>query len=204
MCGSFGSNEAALNPRIFREMQSLIIRKSNRGPSRAIAQLTPVSSSSPVRRNKDRKEFVNTTARIWSATRRFLRSRTHSENEKTRQARIQRILLERRGEKPVFMGQFQRSTRSNDTIIFKTGTPVGVARNEAAAITEGVRRGGARRRIAPGVPPESCRLARIKSPRQLTGRRRHLAVGAYPKTDFSSRNSSRPASPHSRPLPDCL
>jgi hypothetical protein len=27
---------------------------------------------------------------------------------------------------------------------------------------------------------------------------------AYPKTALSSRNSSSPASPHSRPLPDCL
>ena len=31
-----------------------------------------------------------------------------------------------------------------------------------------------------------------------------LAFGSAPKTDFTSRNSSNPNAPHSRPRPDCL
>jgi hypothetical protein len=32
----------------------------------------------------------------------------------------------------------------------------------------------------------------------------YLAALVYPNTAFSSKNSSKPAAPHSRPLPDCL
>ena len=63
MCGLFESKEAVLTQRISREMPSLIIRRSNPGLTRAIAQLTPLSSSSPARKNEDRTKPRSTSAR---------------------------------------------------------------------------------------------------------------------------------------------
>jgi len=52
----------------------------------------------------------------------------------------------------------------------------------------------------------TTRLARFKQPKTYAGSsaRPGFTAPAAPNTDFTSRNSSKPNAPHSRPSPDCL